>query len=189
VCIVDWDVHHGNGTQDIFYRRADVLVCSLHQEHWYPGTGALEETGAGEGAGFNVNIPLPAGTGDAGYAHVFEEVVLPLLGAAAPDLLLLSAGYDAHHADPLGGMRLTEAGFGALTRLILAHHRGPLAGVLEGGYDLGALGRSVAATLSALAGPGAPAAPESAPEAEIGYAVLRPRVREIRRVVRDAWPI
>jgi acetoin utilization deacetylase AcuC-like enzyme len=189
VCILDWDVHHGNGTQDIFYRRADVLVCSLHQEHWYPGTGALEETGAGEGAGFTVNIPLPAGTGDSGYTQVFEEVVLPLLDAAAPDLLVLSAGYDAHHADPLGGMRLTEAGFAGLTRLILAHHAGPLVAVLEGGYDLAALGRSVAATLSVLAGPGAPPVPESAPESEVGYAALRPRIHEIRRVVRDAWSI
>lgn len=189
VCILDWDVHHGNGTQEIFYRRADALVCSLHQEHWYPGTGALEETGAGEGAGFTVNIPLPAGTGDGGYTHVFEEVVLPLLDAAAPDLLILSAGYDAHHADPLGGMRLTAAGFAALTRLILAHHGGPLVAVLEGGYDLAALGSSVAATLSVLAGPGAPAVPETAPEPELGYAVLRTRIREIRRTVRDAWAI
>lgn len=189
VGIVDWDVHHGNGTQDIFYRRADVLVCSLHQEHWYPGTGALEETGAGEGAGFTVNIPLPAGTGDQGYRDAFEEVVLPLLDASAPDLLVLCAGYDAHHADPLGGMRLTEAGFAALTRLLLAHHPGPLVAVLEGGYDLAALGRSVAATLSVLAGPGAPAVPEPPPEAEVGYAVLRSRIREIRSVVRDAWPI
>jgi acetoin utilization deacetylase AcuC-like enzyme len=189
VCIIDWDVHHGNGTQDIFYRRADVLVCSLHQEHWYPGTGALEETGAGEGAGFTVNIPLPAGTGDQGYRHAFEEVVLPLLDASAPDLLVLCAGYDAHHADPLGGMRLTEAGFAALTGMLLAHHSGPLVAVLEGGYDLAALGRSVAATLSVLAGPGAPAVPESAPEVEVGYTVLRSRIREIRSVVRDAWPI
>jgi acetoin utilization deacetylase AcuC-like enzyme len=189
VCIVDWDVHHGNGTQDLFYRRADVLVCSLHQEDWYPGTGALEETGVGEGAGFTVNVPLPAGTGDQGYTHAFEEVVLPLLDASRPDLLLLSAGYDAHHADPLGGMRLTEAGYAALTRMLLAHHSGPLVAVLEGGYDLTALGRSVAATLSVLAGPGAPAVPETAPEAEVGYAVLRSRIRDIRSVIRDAWPI
>jgi acetoin utilization deacetylase AcuC-like enzyme len=136
-----------------------------------------------------VNIPLPAGTGDGGYVYAFEEVVLPLLDAAAPDLLLLSAGYDAHHADPLGGMRVTEAGFASLTRLILAHHTGALVAVLEGGYDLGALGRSVAATLSVLAGPGAPAVADTAAEAEAGYATLRPRIREIRRIVRDAWPI
>jgi acetoin utilization deacetylase AcuC-like enzyme len=188
VFILDWDVHHGNGTQEIFYRRDDVLVCSLHQEHWYPGTGAIEETGAGEGAGFTVNLPLPARTGDEGYRHAFEEVVLPLLEAWTPELLLISAGYDAHHADPLGGMRLTAPGFAALTRLVLAGHRGPVAAVLEGGYDLAALARSVAATLAVLAGIEAPSGDER-PGAETPYATVRARVRDVRRIVRDFWPI
>lgn len=189
VFILDWDVHHGNGTQEIFYRRSDVLFCSLHQEHWYPGTGAIEETGEGEGAGFTVNLPLPAGTGDEGYRHAFEEVVLPLLQAFGPDLLLISAGYDAHHADPLGGMLLSAPGFATLTRLVLAHHEGPVAAVLEGGYDLAALSRSVAATLGVLAGMQTPTMDDAPPEAEAGYATLRSRVRDIRRVVRNVWPI
>ena len=189
VFILDWDVHHGNGTQEIFYQRSDVLFCSLHQEYWYPGTGAIEETGAGEGAGFTVNLPLPAGTGDEGYRHAFEEVVLPLLHAFAPDVLLISAGYDAHHADPLGGMLLSAPGFAALTRLVLAHHARPVAAVLEGGYDLAALARCVAATLAVLAGTQMAAADDGAPEAETAYATVRSRVREVRRVVRDFWPI
>ncbi len=189
VFILDWDVHHGNGTQEIFYRRNDVLFCSLHQEHWYPGTGAVEETGAGEGAGFTVNLPLPAGTGDDGYRYAFEEVVLPLLGAFAPDLLLISAGYDAHHADPLGEMLLSASGFAALTRLVLDQHTGPMAAVLEGGYDLEALGRSVAATLAVLAGTERLLADDTARAPETAYATLRTRVRDVRRVVRDFWTI
>ena len=189
VFILDWDVHHGNGTQEIFYRRSDVLFCSLHQEHWYPGTGAIEETGEGEGAGFTVNLPLPAGTGDEGYRHAFEEVVLPLLQAYAPDVLLISAGYDAHHADPLGGMLLSAPGFATLTRLVLAHHAGPVAAVLEGGDDLVALSRSVAGTPAVLARREVPAMDDTPPEAEAGYATLRSRVRDIRRVVRGFWPI
>jgi len=189
VFILDWDVHHGNGTQEIFYRRGDVLFCSLHQERWYPGTGEIEETGEGEGAGFTVNLPLPAGTGDQGYRHAFEEVVLPLLQAFIPDILIISAGYDAHHADPLGGMLLTAPGFASLTRLVLAHHAGPVAAVLEGGYDLTALSRSAAATLRILAGAEAPPLEDTPPEAEIGYAAVRSRVHDIRRVVRDFWSI
>lgn len=189
VFILDWDVHHGNGTQEIFYRQSGVLYCSLHQEYWYPGTGAIEETGEGDGAGFTVNLPLPAGTGDEGYRHAFEEVILPLIQSFAPDLLLVSAGYDAHHADPLGGMLLTASGFAALTRLVLACYGGPVAAILEGGYDLAALSRSVAATLGVLAGRQVPARDDVPPEPEAGYATVRSRVREIRRVVRDSWTI
>jgi len=189
VFILDWDVHHGNGTQEIFYRRGDVLVCSLHQEHWYPGTGSIEETGEGEGAGFTVNLPLPAGTGDDGYRHAFEEVVLPLLRSATPDALLISAGYDAHHTDPLGGMLLSSSGFASLARLIVNEYSGPLAAILEGGYDLTALGRCAAATVAVFAGVDPPAVEDPPPGAEVSYAMLRSRIREIRRIVRDFWPI
>jgi acetoin utilization deacetylase AcuC-like enzyme len=119
VFILDWDVHHGNGTQEIFFREAAVVFCSLHQEAWYPGTGAIDETGEGPAVGTKINIPLPAGVGDGGYRHLFEEVVVPLLRAAAPPLILISAGFDAHHADPLGGMLMTARGFGHLARLVL----------------------------------------------------------------------
>jgi acetoin utilization deacetylase AcuC-like enzyme len=189
VFILDWDLHHGNGTQEIFYRRSDVMYCSLHQEHWYPGTGLIAETGEGEGAGFTINLPLPAGTGDEGYRHAFEEVVLPLLRSVGPDTLLISAGFDAHHADPLGGMLLSSSGFASFARLVVAEYTGPVAAVLEGGYDLAALGRSAAATIAVLAGIEPPAADDTPPGAEVGYAALRSRVREIRRVVRDVWSI
>jgi len=189
VLILDWDVHHGNGTQAIFYRSRAVLYLSLHQEAWYPGTGAIEETGEGDGAGFTVNIPLPAGTGDEGYRTVFEEVVLPLAQAFAPEVVLISAGYDAHAGDPLGGMLLTAAGFAALTRLLRAAYPGPVAAVLEGGYDLTHLAASVVATLAALAGAEGPA-PGAAPRPrEVSYAAIRSRVRAVRRVIRECWPI
>jgi len=186
VLILDWDVHHGNGTQEIFYRNPAVMFISLHQEHWYPGTGAIDETGAGDGVGFTVNIPLPAGTGNMGYRHLFEEVVLPVTAAFAPELVLISAGYDAHTGDPLGGMVLTDRGFYDLTTLIREVYSGPLAAVLEGGYALEHLGRSVAATIAALAGRGAPA---PTPVEEISYAAIRTRARAVRRVVRHHWSI
>src|SRR4030067_1006035 len=118
ILILDWDVHHGNGTQEIFYRSPAVLFISLHQDRWYPGTGAIEETGAGDGVGFTINIPLPAGAGNMGYAHVFEEVVLPVAQAFEPELLLISAGYDAHAGDPLGGMTLTASGVRRRTAMV-----------------------------------------------------------------------
>jgi len=188
ILILDWDVHHGNGTQEIFYRSRAVMYVSLHQENWYPGTGAMNETGAGEGVGFTVNIPLPPGTGDAGYRHLFEEVVLPVTAAFAPELLLISAGYDAHAGDPLGGMALTARGFHALTTLVREVHRGPLAAVLEGGYALRALGHAVTATLGALLGRPAPEAAGGLSE-EIPYAAIRARARAVRRVLRDSWDI
>jgi len=186
VLILDWDVHHGNGTQEIFYRSPAVLFISLHQEHWYPGTGAMEETGAGEGVGFTINIPLPAGTGDMGYRHAFEEIVLPVVTVFGPELVLISAGYDAHAGDPLGQMALTARGFYDLTTLVRQVYSGPLAAVLEGGYALPQLGRSVVATLGALAGR---PAPESEPAAEIPYPTVSARVRAVRRIVRNYWNI
>lgn len=189
VLILDWDVHHGNGTQEIFYGSNAVLFVSLHQEYWYPGTGGIEETGTGDGEGFTVNIPLPAGTGNEGYRHVFEEVVLPLAQAFSPELLLISAGYDAHADDPLGGMELTASGFYTLTDLALKGHANPAVAVLEGGYDLKSLSSSVLTTLSAMAGVRRPSPqPEPAPK-EISYSVIRERVRAVRGVVRNYWNI
>ncbi|MDQ7819833.1 MAG: histone deacetylase [Armatimonadota bacterium] len=191
VAIVDWDVHHGNGTQEIFYRDARVLVISLHQEEWYPGTGAVEETGEGDGVGWTVNIPLPPGTGDGGYRVVFEEVVIPLLQEAAPSLVLISAGYDAAVGDPLGRMRLTARGFWMMADLIRQARpdRGGVVAVLEGGYDLEALGQGVRATVQALAGqPARVAGPERELD-EVPYAAIRSRVRQVRSVVREHWTI
>jgi len=149
VAILDWDVHHGNGTQHIFEDDPDVLYCSLHQYPFYPGTGAREERGTGKGLGATVNIPLPAGTGEAAYLRAFDDEVLPALERFRPDLLIVSAGFDAHRDDPLGGMKLTEASFGAFTRRI--RDVAPVVSVLEGGYHLDALARSVEAHLLALA--------------------------------------
>jgi acetoin utilization deacetylase AcuC-like enzyme len=162
VAIVDWDVHHGNGTQDIFYDDPRVLYLSLHQFPFYPGTGAAEDVGEGAGKGATVNIPLSAGAGDAAYCAAFHEVVEPVLHDFAPELVLVSAGFDAHERDPLASMRVSADGFGAMARSIgraaAATAGGRVAVLLEGGYDLGALEDSLFASLVALAsGPGAPA--------------------------------
>jgi acetoin utilization deacetylase AcuC-like enzyme len=156
VMIVDWDVHHGNGTQDYFYDRNDVLFFSSHRYPFYPGTGALHETGHGAGRGYTVNVPLPAGVGDAGYRRVFEGVVVPLARRYRPQLILISAGYDAHLADPLGGMGVTTAGFSEMARTVRAladeidECKGRVAAILEGGYNVEALAQSVVVTIGAL---------------------------------------
>jgi acetoin utilization deacetylase AcuC-like enzyme len=154
VLIMDWDVHHGNGTQDAFYRDGSVLYLSTHQYPFYPGTGAAEETGEGEGEGFTVNVPLPAGCGDEEYLRVFKDIVVPIAKKYAPDWILVSAGFDPHKRDPLGGMNVTEAGFGAMaSRLMNLAEKfagGKIAFLLEGGYDLAALKNSVAAVLQQM---------------------------------------
>ncbi len=141
VAIVDWDVHHGNGTQAVFYDDPSVLFCSLHQDDLYPvGSGTLVETGTGAGEGSTVNVPLPAGSGDAGYLLAWDQVVEPALADFAPDLLLISAGQDPAAGDPLGRMSLTTEGFRGLTARARASARdlcaNRLAITLEGGYSL-----------------------------------------------------
>ncbi len=192
ICIVDWDVHHGNGTQEVFYRNRSVLFISTHQEFWYPGTGAIEETGEGDGGGFTINIPLPAGTGDQGYRLVFEEVILPVLDAFAPQLVLISAGYDGHFADPLGGMVLSASGFRTLAQFLVQaadRHQAGLAAVLEGGYSLPHLGHSVVATLEAFTGRTARGGETDQPQHELPYRDLTARIRAVRKVVRNYWNI
>jgi acetoin utilization deacetylase AcuC-like enzyme len=156
VLIVDWDVHHGNGTQDAFYDTDAVLFCSSHQFPHYPGTGSATERGEGRGEGYTINVPLRAGADDATYAKVFDEVFLPAARAYEPQMVLVSAGFDAHADDPLGDMRLTASGFGALARRVATladdHADGRLVAFLEGGYDRPALAASVLATLAALDG-------------------------------------
>jgi acetoin utilization deacetylase AcuC-like enzyme len=156
VLIVDWDVHHGNGTQEIFAGRDDVLYMSVHQFPFYPGTGAAQEIGVGAGKGATVNCPLPGGQDDADYGVVFHDLFLPVGRAFAPDLILVSAGFDAHARDPLADMNVTERGFAAMTSALveLAERTcgGKLALLLEGGYDLAALAASVRASLEVLTG-------------------------------------
>lgn len=154
VLILDWDVHHGNGTNAIFHSDPRVLYASIHQSPLYPGTGAASDRGSGAGLGSTLNLPVPAGSGDDVFSAMVEHVVVPWARAFAPELVLLSAGYDAHADDPLASCAVTEAGFAAMAasmRRLSAELSAPLGLVLEGGYDLAALPRSLAATLETLA--------------------------------------
>ncbi|MGQ0825153.1 MAG: histone deacetylase family protein [Actinomycetota bacterium] len=178
VLIVDWDAHHGNGTQDAFYRDPAVVYVSMHQWPLYPGTGRLDETGEGAGAGATVNVPLPAGaTGDV-YLDAFDTVIAPVSEGFAPDWVLISAGYDAHRADPLTGLGLAAGDYGDLTARSLAlAPPGRAICFLEGGYDLAALRDSVAATASTMVG--APVWPEPATSGGPGREVVG-AVRDLR---------
>jgi acetoin utilization deacetylase AcuC-like enzyme len=160
VLCVDWDVHHGNGTQDAFYASNKVLFVSTHQWPLYPGTGSEREVGTGAGAGFTVNAPLPPGCGNADYGAVFAEALLPIADEYKPELVLVSAGFDAHRDDPLASMQLEDDGYamlcGAVKAIADKHCNGKMVLTLEGGYDVEALARSVRACIEVLAGSAAP---------------------------------
>lgn len=155
VAVFDWDVHHGNGTQHLFEERPDVFYASIHRWPFYPGTGSAREAGRGEGRGFTLNVPMAAGDGDDDYLRAFSETIQPALDAFAPDAILISAGFDAHRRDPLGGMRVTESTFAAMTRglqdVARAHCGGRMLSLLEGGYDMEGLRASVAEHVAAMA--------------------------------------
>jgi acetoin utilization deacetylase AcuC-like enzyme len=153
VMVLDWDVHHGNGTNDIFYASPEVLFVSIHQSPLYPGSGTRSELGEGDGLGFTVNLPVPPGSGDHEFISLVRDVAVPLLHAFAPELVLISAGYDAHADDPLAACVVTEDGYAAMAALMRDAAAGagiPLGVVLEGGYALDALAGSVAATIATL---------------------------------------
>jgi acetoin utilization deacetylase AcuC-like enzyme len=173
VAIVDWDVHHGNGTQDIFWDDPNVLFTSVHQYPFYPGTGAPTEIGGDAARGATVNVGLPAGSGDPEYAMTFDRVILPAVTAFAPDLILLSAGFDAFEDDPLAGMRVTRRGFAALAarmrRLADTVAGGRLVVTLEGGYDLLGLAGGMTEVLASLVGP-TPDAPAPRPHGPVALA-------------------
>ena len=156
VLIVDWDVHHGNGTEEAFYQEGRVLYFSTHQSPFYPGTGAVNSLGRGPGEGFNINVPLPAGQGDMEYAAIFDRLLLPVAREFKPQFILVSAGYDGHEEDPLGGMRMTDLGYAALSRCLVGLAGdccpGRLVLTLEGGYEPVAQARAVLACLDALMG-------------------------------------
>jgi acetoin utilization deacetylase AcuC-like enzyme len=156
VAIVDWDVHHGNGTQHLFEDDPDVLYVSTHQYPYYPGTGGADEVGRGAGAGRTLNLPFPAGFGDAEYARAFREVIAPVCRQFRPEFVLVSAGFDCDHRDPLGGMMVTGAGFTAMAAACRALAEeaagGRLAAVLEGGYDLAAVVEGVDTVLAVMRG-------------------------------------
>ncbi len=177
IAIIDIDVHHGNGTQEAFYDDRRVLYVSTHEYPYYPGTGRLEETGAGDAEGTNVNIPLPAGAGDAEYAAAFEQVVERVVRRYRPQLILVSCGFDAHYADPLAGMALSVAGYGDLmersTSLAAELCDGRVVVVLEGGYDLTAVAWGARTVIEVLLGdtptpdpPGPPPASGRTPNVE-----------------------
>jgi acetoin utilization deacetylase AcuC-like enzyme len=182
VMILDWDVHHGNGTNDIFHASREVLFVSIHESPLYPGTGPSSDAGSGDGEGFTVNLPVPGGSDESVFRSLVDHVALALLDAFEPELVLISAGYDAHRDDPLATCRLTDDSYAALTRSVRWACRtagAKLGLVLEGGYALEALARSVAATMRELS-LREPVQPESVPELPIA--------REARRRLARWWP-
>jgi len=188
VLILDWDVHHGNGTQDIFYKSPEVLYMSTHQYPFYPGTGWLDQVGSGIGAGFTVNAPLPATFGDNEYLRVFDELLLPIARQFKPEFVLVSAGFDCHYRDPLGGMRITEDGFLAMTRRLqrLADEccGGKMVAALEGGYDLRALAECGRAIINELGRDGG----ELVSAAKDGGRAV-PIIQRAAYFLKDYWPI
>jgi len=186
ILVVDWDLHHGNGTQHMFERDPGILYVSTHQYPFYPGTGAADEVGDGDGAGFTVNVPLPAGCGDAEYIDAFERLVVPVAQRYEPEFVLLSAGFDAHARDPLGGMQVTEGGFRSLARMMLGvadeSAQGRCAAILEGGYDLQAIRSSAAAVLDEMRGSQQPLPPQEPSRAA-------PLVDQLIKLQRNFWRV
>lgn len=156
IAIVDFDVHHGNGTEHAFYKRPDVFYISTHRSPFYPGTGAREEHGEGAGKGFNLNVPFPAGTGDAEFKKVYADIVIPVIEEYCPELLLVSAGYDAHKDDPLGGLEVSTGTYNWLTSEFVKAAKkccnGALVFVLEGGYNVDALKECAEGALKEMEG-------------------------------------
>jgi acetoin utilization deacetylase AcuC-like enzyme len=186
VLIVDFDVHHGNGTQAMFYGEKRVLYVSSHAWPFYPGTGGIDEVGEGAGRGFTVNLPLPGGMGDREYSRVYRQIVEPIARSFDPELVLVSAGFDAHRGDPLAGMSLTAAGYAELMDVCLGAAaqagKGRVVAVLEGGYLLPALSQCGAAVVKGLLGE-RPAPMKPAP------ASLDALVDGYRRALRPFWPV
>jgi acetoin utilization deacetylase AcuC-like enzyme len=187
VLIADYDVHHGNGTQDVFYADPTVLYVSTHQFPLYPGSGRVEEIGEGAGTGYTINIPLLPGVGDQGYARVFEEVVIPAARRFAPEFILVSAGFDGHWDDPLANMQLSLAGYDHLARTLLALARdvcdGRIVFVLEGGYNLEVLSYAWANVARALLGDGVSVDPLGpAPGLEPSVEQVTRRIRQLHKL-------
>jgi acetoin utilization deacetylase AcuC-like enzyme len=182
VAIFDWDVHHGNGTNDIFHSRRDVLYISIHQSPLYPGSGPLRDVGSGEAEGYTVNLPVPPGAGEANWLSLVQHIVMPVIRSFEPDLILVSAGFDAHRADPLAQCSLATESFAKMAAHVVstAHDlSAPFGAVLEGGYDLDALAASVAVTLDALADQSPQ--PESVDVDEV--------TERAAGAVKDYWPL
>jgi acetoin utilization deacetylase AcuC-like enzyme len=193
ILIVDWDLHHGNGTQEIFYEDRRVLYFSTHQSPGYPGTGAMTEMGKGAGLGYTVNVPLGAGADDAFYIRVFRDILLPVARAFSPEIILVSAGFDPYVGDPLGEMRVTPEGFACLTRVLLNLAEeccgGRLVAVLEGGYHIQGLTKGVRAVLQELLGE-TQATEETLRRMADGADEKAQRViGRVRQQLEDYWPV
>jgi acetoin utilization deacetylase AcuC-like enzyme len=190
ILIVDWDVHHGNGTQDVFFEDPSVLYFSTHQYPHYPGTGWLDEVGRGEGRGFTVNVPLPIRTDDAGYLYALNTILVPIAMEFSPEFVLVSAGFDAHTADPLASMGVTSLGFGLFTDVITEiarkNSKGRVVMALEGGYNPDALAESILSVFNSLLSTSeGRKREEQTSESER----VRKRVQEVKDVQREYWDI
>ncbi len=187
ILIADFDVHHGNGTQHSFYEDPSVLYLSTHQYPHYPGTGWYEEIGQGKGKGYTINVPLAYGMNDADYLYVFRELVVPVAGLFRPEFVLVSAGFDIHRDDPLGGMAVTERGFAGMTRMLMdvadREAAGKVLFTLEGGYDIGALTNSVRSVIMELKGASVYAAASEDGASHAGEQV----VSKVKEALRPYW--
>jgi acetoin utilization deacetylase AcuC-like enzyme len=193
ILIVDWDLHHGNGTQNAFYDEDQILYFSTHQYPYYPGTGAANEIGEKNGKGHTVNIPLNTGCGDAEYANIFNHILKPIALDYQPQLILVSAGFDPHHRDPLGGMRLTETGFARLTSILKDIAKETCSGrmvlTLEGGYDLTALRESVRSVLMEMINDdGWIDQGECQKQEKTNYKNIEKGIESIQKIQREYWP-
>ena len=188
VLILDYDVHHGNGTQDIFYRDPSIIFISIHQSPFYPGTGALTEIGEGDGRGYTLNVPISGGHGDAAYQQIFADVIWPAAERFDPDLMLISAGFDAHWVDPLASMQLTLTGYDHLARECMNMAErfcgGRIVFVMEGGYDLQALAHGWCNFARALLGQDGISDAYGRPPSLAGTTNLQPLIDEVRRIHR-----
>ncbi len=192
ILIVDWDVHHGNGTQNSFYENPQVLYFSPHRYgFFYPGTGAVTEVGKGKGLGFNINVPLPAGAGDTEYGIIFEKILKPIALEYQPQLILVSAGFDIHYMDPLGGMEVTEKGFARMAQILMeiaeATDQGKLVFTLEGGYNIAGQRRSVKAVLEEIS-QASPLEKQGLLEKEkTDYPRIEPLILQVMEIQRRYW--
>jgi len=193
VLIVDWDLHHGNGTQRSFYDDPRILYFSTHQYPYYPGTGSLDEIGRGKGKGYTVNVPLQGGAGDDAFVKIFRRLLVPVAEEFKPELVLVSAGFDIYFQDPLGSMRVTPEGFAALTRIVLTIAdnccNGRLVAVLEGGYNVQGLMRSVKAVLQEMSDETCFSEEELSALEQVKNEEASNIIREVARRINPYWGI
>jgi acetoin utilization deacetylase AcuC-like enzyme len=192
ILIVDWDVHHGNGTQSSFYEDPKVLYFSTHRNgFFYPGTGAATEVGKGKGEGFTVNVPLSTRCDDADYGNIFQKILKPIALEYQPQLILVSAGFDIHYDDPLGGMEVTEKGFARMTQILMeiaeVTAQGRLAITLEGGYDVAGQKRSVKAVLEELSQASPPKKQDLLEKEKKDYPRVEPFILQLKEIQRRYW--